>query len=313
MTAAWLAIDGGQSASRVRASWVDGVFDGSGFVHDAGRIEGIVTALEPALAELEPLPPIDAVAVGHTGLPVDEAERVTIARLLAARTGARNVLLTPDWTTAHLGAFGGGPGVVIAAGTGSVALGVDEAGRTARVDGFGYLFGDAGSAFSIGRRALELVLQDLDGRRSAPAIAEAARARFGSDVHRAAWELYAAPTLVDVVARFAPDVIELAAAGDPPAVELVQHAAEQLAASAAAAAAPFEGAPVDVAVTGRLLGLGPGPGNELARRFAPALAAVLPHSTLLEARGGSLEGAIALAERGPGIHASLVHSYSESS
>ena len=178
MTGAWLAVDGGQSASRVRPSWVDGVFDGTGFVHDAGRVDGIVSALEPALAALSPLPPIDTVAVGHTGLPVDEVERVTIARLLAARTGASRILLTPDWTTAHLGALGGGPGVVISAGTGAVALGVDSGGRTARVDGFGYLFGDAGSAFSIGRRALELALRDLDGRASAPGLADGGPGAF---------------------------------------------------------------------------------------------------------------------------------------
>jgi N-acetylglucosamine kinase-like BadF-type ATPase len=285
------------------------VFGGTGFVHDAGRVDGIVSALEPALSRLLPLPTVDVVAVGHTGLPVDEAERLTIARLLSDRTGASQVLLTPDWTTAHLGALGGGPGVVISAGTGAVALGVDSSGRTARVDGFGYLFGDAGSAFAIGRRALELALRDLDGRLSAPGLAAAARARFGPDLHAAAWGLYASPTLVDVVARFAPDVIELAHAGDAPAGEIIQRAAEDLASSAAAAAAPFDGGPVDVAVTGRLLG--GATGNELARRFAPALAAALPHSTLRVSQGGSLEGAVALAERGPGIHSSLVHSYSE--
>ena len=92
-------------------------------------------------------------------------------------------------------------------------------------------------------------------------------------------------------------------------VEIIQRAAEELAASAAAAATPFDDGPVDVAVTGRLLGRQAA--NDLARRFAPALAAALPHSTLRDAQGGSLEGAMALAERGPGIHSSLVHSYSE--
>ena len=55
---------------------------------------------------------------------------------------------------------------------------------------------------------------------------------------------------------------------------IVVEAAEELAHSAAAAAAPFEGAPVEVAVTGRLLSAD----NELARRFVSALSAALPAS-----------------------------------
>ena len=106
-------------------------------------------------------------------------------------------------------------------------------------------------------------------------------------------------------------MIELAGTGDAAAGEIIQGAAEELATSAAAAARLFDDGQVDVAVTGRLLGSGSGIANDLARRFAPALTAALPHSTLRDARGGSLEGAMALAERGPGIHSSLVHSYSE--
>jgi N-acetylglucosamine kinase-like BadF-type ATPase len=111
------------------------------------------------------------------------------------------------------------------------------------------------------------------------------------------------------VARFAPDVIALAGAGDEAAIELVSAAAQELAHSAAAAAAPFDGDAVDVAVTGRLLSTD----NELARRFVPALSAALPRSELREASGGPLDGAAALAADGPGIHTALVHSYPETS
>ena len=305
----WLAVDGGQSASRVRASWREGDLEGPGFLHGAGRVERMVEALDPALRQLGDLPSIDVIAVGHTGLPVEDDERATIARMLRERTGARLVVLAADWVTAHIGALAGGAGVVISAGTGAVALGVAPDGRAARVDGAGYVFGDAGSGFWIGRRALEVATRHLDGRDSAPAVRGAAEARFGTDLHRALWGLYASPDLVDAVARFAPDVIALAGAGDGPAIELIDAAAEELARSAAAAAAPFEGAAVDVAVTGRLLSSD----NELARRFVPALSAVLPLSDLREASGGSLDGAAALAAVGPGIHSALVHSYPETS
>ena len=249
--------------------------------------------------------------MGHTGFPVDEGERATVARMLRDRTGARLILLAPDWVTAHIGALAGGPGVVISAGTGAVALGVTSDGRTARVDGAGYLFGDAGSGFAIGRRALELATRQLDGRDDVPGIT---RRRRGPVRRRPASRRCGTctprPTLVDAVARFAPDVIELAGAGDAPAAAIVAEAAERARPHAPRPPRrPSTERPVEVAVTGRLLSAD----NELARRFVPALSAVLPSSDLREAAGGPLDGAAALAADGPGIHTALVHSYPETS
>jgi len=306
MTGNWLAIDGGQSASRVRTSWREGVFVGSGFVHGPGRVAAMVDALDPALRELGELPVIDVVAAGHTGLPVLEEERRELARLIAARTGAARVVLAADWVTAHAGALAGGPGVVVAAGTGAVALGVDAEGRSRRIDGDGYLFGDAGGGWAIGRAGLELALRDSDGRASAPGVASAARARFGDDLHAAAWGLYAEPSVVDVVARFAPDLIALAGDGDPEAQRLIARAADDLALSAAAAARDLP-SPVAVAVAGRLLD----PAAELGRRFAQSLDALIPAAVLRPPAGGSLDGAVTFAASGVGIHAALVHTYQE--
>jgi N-acetylglucosamine kinase-like BadF-type ATPase len=306
VSGAWLAIDGGQSASRVRASWRDDVLEGTGFVHGPDRVAMMAAALEPALRQLDPLPALDVVVAGHTGLPVGEPERTELARLLARRTGARRIVLAADWATAHAGAFAGGPGVVVAAGTGAVALGVAADGAARKIDGVGHLFGDAGGGWWIGRAALEEVLRDADGRAVAPALAEAARARFGADLRAAAWELYATAHVVDAVARFAPDVIALAGGGDEPAARIVARAAGELATSAAAAARHLP-VPVPVAVTGRLLD----PAGALGRDFHTALDSTLPGAALHPAAGGPLDGAVAIAAHGAGIHASLLHTYQE--
>jgi N-acetylglucosamine kinase-like BadF-type ATPase len=306
VSGAWLAIDGGQSASRLRASWCDEVLEGTGFVHGPDRVAMMVAALEPALRRLEPLPAIEVVVAGHTGLPVGEGDRTELARLLARRTGARRIVLAADWATAHAGALAGRPGVVVAAGTGAVALGVAADGTAHKVDGDGYLFGDAGGGWWIGRAALDVVLRDADGRVAAPALAAAARARFGPDLRAAVWRLYGAAHVVDAVARFAPDVIALADDGDEEARRIVLAAATELAASAAAAARDLP-APVDVAVTGRLLDAE----AALGRAFHGALASALPASRLVAAAGGALDGAVAIASRGAGIHSSLLHSYQE--
>ncbi len=307
MSGGWVAVDGGQSATRIRTSWADGVSDGPGFIHDADRADAVVRTILETLPALDRT--IDVLASGHTGLPVDEGDRHRIAARLAEATGAATVRLTPDWVTAHIGALGGDPGVVVSAGTGAVALGVAADGTAKRVDGAGYLFGDAGSGYWIGRRGLESALRTIDGRQHADALLAGARAQFGDDLPRAAWDLYASPQLVDSIARFAPAVIELATAGDADAITIVEEAAVELAATVTAASSVIADGRVEVAVTGRLLTAD----NELARRFVAALSESLPRSELRAAVGDPLDGAVQLASAGPGIHAGLIHSYQETS
>ena len=69
----------------------------------------------------------------------------------------------------------GQPGVVIISGTGSIAYGRNAAGEAARSGGWGYVLGDEGSGYWIGRAALRAVLRAADLAGRAPADADAAR------------------------------------------------------------------------------------------------------------------------------------------
>jgi glucosamine kinase len=88
-------------------------------------------------------------------------EGARIGAELARRTGSR-VVVGDDAEAALLGAFGGGPGIVVIAGTGSAALGQASDGRTVRVGGHGYLLGDEGGGYWIGNTALGLGLRSAD-------------------------------------------------------------------------------------------------------------------------------------------------------
>lgn len=81
---------------------------------------------------------------------------------------ARRVRILSDMELAWYAALGGEPGVLVIAGTGSVAYGRDGDGRRARAGGLGHLFGDPGSAFWIGRTWLQ-------GRPEAEALGYARR------------------------------------------------------------------------------------------------------------------------------------------
>ncbi len=89
-----------------------------------------------------------------------------------------------DADIAHAGALEGGPGIVVIAGTGSVALGIDAAGNRARAGGWGYLFGDEGSALWIVREALARAMRDEDAGHP-PEIATHLLEHFGLATLRA--------------------------------------------------------------------------------------------------------------------------------
>ena len=75
-----------------------------------------------------------------------------------------NFTLETDARIALAGATAGKPGIVIIAGTGSIAYGVDKDGEVARAGGWGPTLGDEGSGTYIGRRALEAVMTAYDHR-----------------------------------------------------------------------------------------------------------------------------------------------------
>ncbi|MFI9559722.1 BadF/BadG/BcrA/BcrD ATPase family protein [Nonomuraea endophytica] len=175
-------------------------------------------------------------------------------------------------------------GGVLGAGGGSELGGL---GGVVQVDGWGFLFGDAGSGFWIGRRGLDAAYRGFDGRGPAGALTVRAREVFG-DLATLPHRLYLAPDAVARIARFAPHVFELAAT-DTAAGEIVDAAATELAGTVAAAARHFTGE-VPVAWTGRLLR-----DERLRAGFESALTARLPLARICPAAGDSLTGAARLA------------------
>jgi N-acetylglucosamine kinase-like BadF-type ATPase len=85
-------------------------------------------------------------------------------RLLEEIVPAERHRLEPDFVIAYWGATEGEPGVIVSAGTGTVVYGINGAGETCRVDGRGFLLGDRGSGFDLGRDALTRLIRLLDDR-----------------------------------------------------------------------------------------------------------------------------------------------------
>src|SRR5438105_659794 len=87
-----------------------------------------------------------------------------------------NFTVDNDARIALTGAIGFGGGVVVIAGTGSVAFGRNEAGTEARAGGWGPTIGDEGSGFGIARNGLSAIVRSYDGRGPATKLTDLLRA-----------------------------------------------------------------------------------------------------------------------------------------
>ncbi|MFI5362632.1 MAG: hypothetical protein ACHQ49_11735 [Elusimicrobiota bacterium] len=107
-------------------------------------------SLLPRLLRARRAPRLASLTVGSTRI----GGAALRARLkLELRPLAARVSVLPDFETAHLAAFGSGPGVVLGGSTGSYAFARGSRGRARRAGGWGPLLGDEGSGFWLGREA----------------------------------------------------------------------------------------------------------------------------------------------------------------
>jgi glucosamine kinase len=98
--------------------------------------------------------------VGGSG--AGRPDRAAILQNILAEILATPINVVGDMHIALEAAFGEGPGVIVIAGTGSIAYGRDAQGNTARAGGWGFAISDEGSAHWIGRAAVSAALRAAD-------------------------------------------------------------------------------------------------------------------------------------------------------
>jgi N-acetylglucosamine kinase-like BadF-type ATPase len=283
---ALLALDAGQTGVKARltrpdAAPVERVFPG-------------VRTDQPLLPQLAAVTrqaadgiPLAALAAGVSGLTSVEHDAGELRALLHDAVPTR-VLLAHDSVTSYLGTLGDQPGAVVASGTGSIILAVGPKG-VARVDGWGYLMGDAGSGFWLGRAALDAVMRAHDGRGPETSLSAVVHSRW-PELEDAYVQLQSDPAKVSVIAWFA-EAVAAHAARDAVAARICREAAEELALSVVTALrrAGTDAAPVVSAIGGVFRG-------QLVRgTFEEAVRAVHPDVRFEAPHGTGLDGAAALA------------------
>ncbi len=83
---------------------------------------------------------------------------------LSKKSKLKKIIIESDARIALEGAFKGEAGIILIAGTGSIAFGKDSKGNVHRVGGWGRMLGDEGSGYFLGRLGLTAVTRHMDGR-----------------------------------------------------------------------------------------------------------------------------------------------------
>ncbi|KQV01857.1 BadF/BadG/BcrA/BcrD ATPase family protein [Microbacterium maritypicum] len=253
---------------------------------------GVECALEAILPLLEG-DRLDLIGVGAAGAWLAPHAAQELSSRLAAASGAA-VAVASDVVTAHAGALAGAGGVLLIAGTGAAALGVDADGARL-VDGWGPELGDFGSGSWLGREALRAVLRADDALGARTALTAAIAQPVGAPSDIQAWLAQREP-LPRRLATLAPLVLDAAADGDAVAGEIVAEAIRLLTATAVAASTRT----ADVVIHGGLTD---------HAWFRASLTSSLQTAgrTIVPASGDALDGALLLARRTDLPHERFVH------
>ena len=145
-----------------------------------GAPTAVVEAARAVAHDLPPDQSIAAVVVGASGFSTMASGLAETRQRVAEVLRCDLIGFAPDILIAHVGALGDRPGTVLAVGTGAIALARTTTGDWHRVDGWGHLLGDLGSASWIGQQGLIAALRQHDGRTTgAASLLVAATERFG--------------------------------------------------------------------------------------------------------------------------------------
>ncbi len=237
----FIGVDGG--GTRTRAVVLDGSGAELGRAEGEGRVvtsdapqravEVVISTIRSAADRAGVALPAAALWAGLAGAGQAARARTRVLASLLDAGLAGVVHVGTDAEAAFHDAFGAGPGILLIAGTGSIAWGRGDSGRSVRAGGWGRHLGDEGSGYRIGLAALREVVQAEDGRRPPTGLRAAALERCGvpSPGGLVAWIEEASKA---EVAALAPMVAEAAAQGEPAARAIVEQAVSDLEAHALA-------------------------------------------------------------------------------
>ncbi len=246
----WLLKDDDLEIAKAKTKSISGLFYDRA---DNKNLDNLNKLLKDVLKIAKP----EAVLAGITGFTKDSLASKTMTKLIADKFKIRpaKVKLENDMYIAYRNAFELSQGVLIYAGTGSIAYYQDQK-RIIRAGGRGYLIDDAGGGFWIGKEALKEVLRYED---SATSPRSALAKEIYKNLNTNKWpeikeQIYAGGR--KKLAGLAPSVAIAANNNDEMAISILTNAGQELARITKAILGQLD-APDSVAFAGGITNLSP--------------------------------------------------------
>lgn len=254
--------------------------------------EAVVAAIKQALSAAG----ISSSQIQRTCIGVAGGARPETAKVMQrilSEIVAGEIEIVGDMVIAMEAASGSGPGVVVIAGTGSIAYGRNARGQTARAGGWGFAISDEGSAHWIGRTAVSALLRAGDEGQSPPLLISVMRA-WGLETREQMIMAANATPAADFAGLF-PTIVS-SAPGDPIAHDVLAQAGAELATLAKIVIARLfrDAEPVRVAMSGGVFRNA----APIRRVFYNNVRLTFPHVLVDEEVVDAVKGALELARKG---------------
>ncbi len=184
--------------------------------------ENIIEGIESALKQVPDIK-IDLISAGVAGVSKRELE---MREFLLSLNIAKEVIVTTDAYIALAGALLDTEGVIVIAGTGSIGYGRRDD-LEKRTGGWGYLLGDEGSAYDVGRKGIIASLKAYDGRGEETILLDMFYEYMGyGDMEALVKIIY--ERAKDTISGFAKYVVKAGEMGDRVALGILHSAAYEL-------------------------------------------------------------------------------------
>ncbi len=162
-----------------------------------------------ALLRKTPPREIQGLCAGLAGVG-DKRVRARVHKEIQQLLPNAEIHVITDAEAALWGAFRGGPGLLLIAGTGSICLGMNAQGKTARSGGFGRLLGDEGGGYWMGIEAIKQALKQADRGVQSSAMITAICKEYGlKEIREMVPLIYSSEMTGEKAARLAPRIFDL--------------------------------------------------------------------------------------------------------
>jgi N-acetylglucosamine kinase-like BadF-type ATPase len=161
----YLGIDAGASATKwalinekgIVASGVGEAMDGHLYREaSVARMQKVLGEISIEIKGLK----VDSVFMGITGVTHDGSIEKEIHSVFKSKS-----TVVSDIELAYRANFADGDGILLYAGTGSVVYAIDENGSVHQIGGWGYLLGDEGAGYWIGKEAIRCALYQIESKK----------------------------------------------------------------------------------------------------------------------------------------------------